>query len=171
VGNLLVVASVTAAAVFLVLTRRFNGADGFTASTWQTVGAAVCTLPFVVGGWSQHGSDLTRVGVEGWAYALCVLASTAIGSVAFNWGISRVPAVRASQLLNLTPVVGLLAAIIFLAESPAVVQLVGGGLVLLAVTLLVRAVEGEGLSAQVDPAQPAVPLADTRDLDSSDRAA
>ena len=153
-GNLLVVSSVIASAVFLVLTRRFNGADGFSASTWQTVGAAVCTLPFVLFGWRHDGSELAGAGVDGWVYALGVLAGTAIGSVAFNWGISRVPGVRASQLLNLTPLVGLLAAVVFLAESPSVVQYAGGGLVLLAVVLLVRAVEGgrgSGPVADIEP--------------------
>lgn len=171
VGNLLVVGSVTAAAIFLVLTRMFNGADGLSASTWQTTGAAVCTLPFVVGGWARNGSELVGAGPEAWAYAFGVLASTAIGSVAFNWGISRVPAVRASQLLNLTPVIGLLAAIVFLAESPSVVQYVGGGLVLLAVVVLVRAVEGDGQSTSDGPLRPVVPLVDATDSESSDRAA
>src|SRR3954451_6816596 len=64
-GNLLVVASVLAAAVFLVLTRHFNGADGFSASTWQTVGAAVSTLPFVLVGWHLGGSELAGAGPRG----------------------------------------------------------------------------------------------------------
>jgi drug/metabolite transporter (DMT)-like permease len=131
----------------------------------------VFTLPFVLGGWLRDGSELTSAGLEGWALVCGVLASTAIGSVAFNWGISRVPAVRASQLLNLTPVVGLLAAIVFLAESPSMVQYVGGGLVLLAVMVLVRAVEGEGRSTSDDSVRPAVPLVDAADTQSPDRAA
>lgn len=137
-GNLLVVASVSASAIFLVLTRTFNGADGLGASTWQTVGAAVCTAPFVAFGWQHGGTGLTSAGWVGWIFALAVLVSTAIGSVAFNFGISRVPGVRASQLLNLTPVVGLVAAIVFLRETPSLVQYAGGALVLLAVTVLVR---------------------------------
>jgi drug/metabolite transporter (DMT)-like permease len=137
-GNLLVVASVSASAIFLVLTRTFNGADGLGASTWQTVGAATCTSPVVIFGWSRDGSELVSAGWVGWAFALGVLVATAVGSVAFNWGISRVPGVRASQLLNLTPVVGLVAAIVFLRENPTIVQYVGGALVLLAVAVLVR---------------------------------
>ena len=138
VGNLLVVASVSASAIFLVLTRTFNGADGLGASTWQTLGAAVCTSPVVVVGWMHGGSELTSTGWVGWVYALSVLTSTAVGSVACNWGISRVPGVRASQLLNLTPVVGLVAAVVFLRETPSAVQYAGGALVLLAVAALVR---------------------------------
>ncbi|RNL79004.1 DMT family transporter [Nocardioides marmorisolisilvae] len=154
-GNLLVVASVSASAIYLVLTRTFNGADGLGASTWQTVGAAVCTSPFVLIGWSHGGSGLATAGWSGWAFALAVLASTAIGSVAFNFGISRVPGVRASQLLNLTPVVGLLAAIVFLRESPSILQYAGGALVLLAVAVLVRFVEADE-PAPVEPVEDVV---------------
>jgi drug/metabolite transporter (DMT)-like permease len=143
-GNVLVVASVSASAVFVILTRTYNGADGLSASTWQTVGAAVCTSPFVLIGWSHGGSSLPTAGAEGWMLCLGVLGTTAIGSVAFNWGISRVPAVTASQLLNLTPLVGLVAAVVLLGEDPSLPQYVGGVLVLAATVILVRTVEGDG---------------------------
>jgi drug/metabolite transporter (DMT)-like permease len=140
-GNLLVIASVGAAAAFLVVTRRYNADDGLNATAWQTAGGAVCTAPFVVAGWSTGGSRLTDVGVGGWALCLGVLLSTAAAGVAFNWGISRVPGVRASQLLNVTPIAGLSAAVIFLGERPGAGQLAGGALVVLAVVLLVRFTE------------------------------
>lgn len=140
-GNVLVVASVSASAVFVILTRGHNGADGLDASTWQTVGAAVTTSPFVLVGWSRGGSDLPGADLTTWALCLGVLGSTALGSVAFNWGITRVPAVTASQLLNLTPVVGLAAAVAVLGESPSLAQYGGGALVLLATVVLVRSVE------------------------------
>lgn len=151
-GNVLVVASVSASAVFLILTRTFNGADGLGASAWQNVGAAVCTSPFVTIGWLRRGSDLPHAGWAGWLLATGVLVSTAVGSVAFNWGISRVPGVRASQVLNLTPVVGVAAAIVFLRESPSPAQYVGGGLVLLAVILLVRTVDEDAPPLRSDAA-------------------
>jgi drug/metabolite transporter (DMT)-like permease len=53
-----------------------------------------------------------------------------------------VPGVRASQLLNVTPIAGLAAAVVFLAERPGAGQIVGGVLVVLAVALLVRFAEG-----------------------------
>jgi drug/metabolite transporter (DMT)-like permease len=153
VGNLLVIASVAAAAVFLVVTRRYNAGDGLNATAWQTAGGAVCTAPFVLVGWSTGGSRLTSVGLEGWALCLGVLVSTAAAGVAFNWGISRVPGVRASQLLNLTPIAGLVAAVVFLAERPGAGQLAGGALVVLAVVLLVRFAEqpaGTVVEAEAD---------------------
>ncbi|GAA3826842.1 DMT family transporter [Nocardioides panacisoli] len=142
-GNLLVVASVAAAAAFLVVTRKHNADDGLNASTWQTVGAAVGTTPFVAFGWLHDGSRLSYAGPSGWALCGAVLVCTAVASVCFNWGISRVPGVRASQLQNLTPVAGLLAAVLVLQERPSAIQLLGGVLVVAAIVVLAR--------AEVDP--------------------
>jgi drug/metabolite transporter (DMT)-like permease len=77
--------------------------------------------------------------------------------VAFNWGISRVPGVRASQLLNVTPIAGLTAAVVLLGERPGTGQLAGGALVVLAVALLVRFAE-----------QPADPVVAVRPDDVAD---
>lgn len=151
-GNVLVLSSVGASAAFLVVTRRYNTGDGLNASAWQTFGAAVCTSPFVAFGWWHSGSNLPAAGWEGWGYGLAVLISTAVAGVAFNWGISRVPGVRASQMLNLTPVIGLVCAIAVLSERPSGWQYSGGVVVLLAVIILVRSVEAsveEGPDAEL----------------------
>jgi hypothetical protein len=71
--------------------------------------------------------------------------------VSFNWGISRVPAVRASQVLALTPLVGLTAAVILLSEVPSPGQLVGGALVLLGVAVLDRVVNPGSLATTAGP--------------------
>jgi drug/metabolite transporter (DMT)-like permease len=154
-GNLLVLSSVGASAAFLIVTRRYNDNDGLNASAWQTFGAAVCTSPFVLFGWLHGGSRLPAAGWEGWGYGLVVLVSTAVAGVAFNWGISRVPGVRAAQLLNLTPVVGLVTAILVLDEAPSVWQLIGGAMILLAVVILVRSIEGTSDERVVEIADPA----------------
>lgn len=151
IGNLLVLSSVGASSAFLVATRKYNDDDGLNASAWQTFGAAVCTSPFVAFGWWYTGSNLPTAGWEGWGYGVAVLASTAVAGVAFNWGISRVPGVRASQLLNLTPVVGLVSAFLVLDERPAPWQYFGGAVILLAVVILVRSVESSGESVAPSP--------------------
>ena len=165
-GNVLVLSSVGASAAFLIVTRKYNDNDGLNASAWQTFGAAVCTSPFVVFGWVDNGSSLPAAGWEGWGYGLGVLASTAVAGVAFNRGISRVPGVRAAQLLNLAPVVGLATAILVLGESPSLWQLVGGAMILVAVVILVRSIEGTSHAPVVEIADPAhralaaMPMAD-----------
>ncbi len=142
VGNVFVVLSVAAAAAFLVVTRRHNTDDGLNASTWQTVGAAVGTSPFVAFGWWHAGSQLPAAGFDGVALCVGVLLCTIVASVCFNVGISRVSGVRASQLTNATPLAGLLAAVLLLGERPSVVQVVGGALVFTAIVVLARSESG-----------------------------
>jgi drug/metabolite transporter (DMT)-like permease len=58
--------------------------------------------------------------------------------VHFNRGIARVPAVRAGQLGNLTPVVGTLTAVAFLGDRPSLLRLAGGAGILLGLVLLLN---------------------------------
>ena len=138
-GNVLVLLAVVAAAVFLVATRRFNdGGDGLNASAWQTTGGALSVVPFVAISWSTGGSRLDTIGAAGWSACIAVVLCGAIGSVAFNRGIARVPAARAGQLGNLTPVVGTLTAVAFLGDRPSLLQLVGGAAILGGLALLLH---------------------------------
>jgi drug/metabolite transporter (DMT)-like permease len=130
-GNVLVLLAVVAAAVFLIATRRFNdGGDGLNASAWQTTGGALSVVPFVAISWSTGGSRLDTAGTAGWLACIAVVLCGAVGSVTFNRGIIRVPAARAGQLGNLTPVVGTLTAVVFLGDRPSLLQLVGGAAIL-----------------------------------------
>jgi hypothetical protein len=77
--------------------------------------------------------------------------------------------VRASQLLNLAPVVGLVSAVLVLDERPAPWQMFGGAVVLLAVVILVRSVEASGASAaeKVDDSPTRVLVADVPEREAS----
>ncbi|WP_433364901.1 DMT family transporter [Actinoplanes sp. CA-142083] len=136
-GNTLVLLAVLAAAVFLIATRRFNGnGAGLNESAWQSTGGALSVVPFVAASWSTGGTRLDTVGVAGWAACIAVVLCGAAGSVTFNQGIARVPAARAAQLGNLTPVVGTLTAVLFLGDRPALLQLAGGAAILAGLALL-----------------------------------
>jgi drug/metabolite transporter (DMT)-like permease len=138
-GNMLVLLAVVAAALFLIATRRVNGADnGLNASAWQSAGGALGVLPFVILSWSTGGSRLGTVGVAGWLACLAVVVCGAVGGVMFNRGIGRVPAVRAAQLGNLTPVVGTLTAVVFLGDRPSLLRVAGGVAILGGLALLLR---------------------------------
>jgi drug/metabolite transporter (DMT)-like permease len=136
-GNVLVLLAVVASSAFLVSTRRFNeDGDGLNESAWQTTGGALSVTPFVAVSWATGGTRLDTVGVAGWSACVAVLACGAVGGVLFNRGIARVPAVRAGQLGNLTPVVGTLTAVVFLGDRPSLLQLTGGAGILLGLALL-----------------------------------
>ena len=138
-GNVLVLLAVVAAAAFLICARRFNGgSDGLNAAAWQSTGGALSVLPFVTASWSTGGTRLDTVGAAGWAACIAVVACGAVGGVAFNRGIVRVPAARAAQLGNLTPVVGTLTAVAFLGDRPSLLQWVGGAGILGGIALLLE---------------------------------
>lgn len=144
-GNLLVVAAVMAGVVFLVAARRYGDEnDGLGAGAWQATGGALVTAPFVAVSWAGGGGRLVTASAPAWTACVGVVVCGAVASVAFNRGIGRVPATRAGQLANLTPVVGTLTAIVFLGERPSLLQLAGGVAILVGLTLLLR---GEPLPA------------------------
>jgi len=140
-GNVLVLLAVVSAAAFLIATRHFNDGDGLAESAWQSTGGALSVVPFVAASWSTGGTRLDTAGTAGWAACLAVVACGAVGGVLFNGGIARVPAARAAQLGNLTPVVGTLTAVAFLGDRPSLLQLAGGAAILVALSLLLRSPE------------------------------
>jgi drug/metabolite transporter (DMT)-like permease len=140
-GNVLVLLAVVAAAVFLICARRFNDdgdGDELNASAWQSTGGALSVVPFVTASWSTGGTRLDTIGAAGWLACIAVVACGAVGGVSFNRGIARVPAARAAQLGNLTPVVGTLTAVAFLGDRPSLLQWVGGAGILGGIALLLH---------------------------------
>jgi drug/metabolite transporter (DMT)-like permease len=138
-GNVLVLFAVVGASAYLILNRRFNhDGDGLNASAWQSTGGALSVVPFVAASWSTGGTRLDTVGVAGWLACIAVVVCGAVGAVTFNRGIGRVPAARAGQLGNLTPVVGTLTAVIFLGDHPSLLQLAGGAGILGGLALLLH---------------------------------
>jgi len=95
-------------------------------------------VPFVTISWSTGGTQLDTAGTTGWLACIAVLACGAVGSATFNRGIARVPATRAGQLANLTPVVGTLTAVAFLGDRPSPLQLAGGAAILAGLALLLH---------------------------------
>jgi drug/metabolite transporter (DMT)-like permease len=154
-GNVLVLLAVVAAAAFLIATRRFNDdGDGLNAGAWQTTGGALSVVPFVAVSWSTQGSQLGTVGAAGWLACIAVVACGAVGSVTFNRGIARVPAARAAQLANLTPVVGTLTAVAFVGDRPSPLQLIGGAAILASLALLLRSPAGPSQSSPQESSPP-----------------
>jgi len=94
------------------------------------VGAAVLVLHAV---WLPEFRDpqAWSVGLGPWALILVsALVSTALGSVAWNYGIARLGLGRASMFINLLPISGLAAAVVFLGEDLRPAHGIGFALVL-----------------------------------------
>jgi drug/metabolite transporter (DMT)-like permease len=157
-GNVLVLLAVVASALYLIATRRFNDdGDGLNQTAWQSTGGALSVAPFVAASWSTGGTRLDTVGAAGWAACLAVVACGAVGGVLFNTGIARVPAARAGQLANLTPVVGTLTAVLFLGDRPSPVQWAGGAAILAGLALLLRSEEIPCSATSSSPAASSAP--------------
>jgi len=138
-GNFLVLGASAAAAVYLIAARRLSeGGDGLNASAWQATGGALTTAPFMVLAWAHGGSRLDMAGPATWAACGAVLVCGALADVAFNRGIGRVPAARAGQVANLTPVVGTVTAVVILGDRPGPLQLAGGAAILAGLAVLLR---------------------------------
>jgi drug/metabolite transporter (DMT)-like permease len=152
-GNLLVLAAVTTAAVYVVATRRYSyDGDGLNASAWQTAGGALATAPFIAISWTGDGTRLDTAGAMALAACAGVLAFGMAAAVAFNHGIARIPAARAAQLLSFAPVVGTLSAVIVLGERPTPPQLAGGTAILFGLVLLLATDADTAPHAATEPA-------------------
>lgn len=137
-GNVFVLLAVVAAAVFVIATRHYQEVDGLNASAWQNLGGVLSVTPFVVFTWLTDGTRLDTAGAAGWLACAAVIAFGTLGSFAFNRGIPLVPAARAGQLRNLTPVVGTLAAVVVMGDRPSTLQLIGGAAILGGLVLLLH---------------------------------
>jgi drug/metabolite transporter (DMT)-like permease len=152
-GNVLVLLAVVASALYLIAARRLNeDGDGLNESAWQSTGGALSVAPVVALSWATGGTRLDTAGAPAWAACLAVVACGAIGGVLFNRGIARVPAARAGQLGNLTPLVGTLTAVAFLGDRPSLVQLGGGAAILAGLVLLLRFQEEPCSATSTSPA-------------------
>ncbi|MFI6070573.1 DMT family transporter [Actinoplanes sp. NPDC051343] len=156
-GNVLVLLAVVASALFLIATRRFNEGDGLNESAWQSTGGALSVAPFVAASWSTGGTRLDTVGATGWSVCLAVVICGAVGGVLFNRGIARVPATRAGQLGNLTPIVGTLTAVVFLGDRPSLIQWAGGAAILTGLVLLLHTEEKPCSATSSSPAASSAP--------------
>jgi len=74
--------------------------------------------------------------VLGVAYLAIVI--TALGYLAWNWGLARIPATRAAIFLTVQPVLGAVLGIAFLGEAFTAFTAVGGALIVLGLVITVR---------------------------------
>ncbi|MCE3551787.1 EamA family transporter [Pseudonocardia sp. RS11V-5] len=137
-GNLLVLAAVACGAAFTVWSRhaRDDNGEGLSPTTWQFLGAAVAVSPFVLGSLATGGTRLATAEPRVVVAAVVVLCCGLGALFAFNIGIRTVTATRAALLENLQPVAGTATAVALLGESLGVGQALGGGLVVVGLTLL-----------------------------------
>jgi len=135
---LLVLAGVAYASYSLIGRGILTRHSPLLVTAWSIGWGAVTMLPLAA---LEHASGavprLTPASVAGTLYLAVVI--TALGYLAWNYALERVPASRAAIFLNLQPLVGAILGVGVLGEPLTPYTLAGGVLVLVGLTLTVKA--------------------------------
>lgn len=131
-GDLLVLAGIFCAAVYVLVARRTaDQVDALTMTAYQFASGFLCFLPFSIGEWVT-GGETAPLHQSAWSWVVATgigVGAYACSFLLYNFAIARVSAGRAAMILNLMPVFGVLIAVIFLREHPAAWQLVGAAMI------------------------------------------
>lgn len=127
-GDLLVMLSMVAAAIYILLSKHLLRKYGPVEITvWMIlIGTGLLVL------WSEAVDPLRfHFSPEIWAAAAAQgLIATAAAYLCWNWGLARVPASRAGVFLNLEPLVGTCLGVAILHEVLGAMALLGGAMIL-----------------------------------------
>lgn len=106
-------------------------------TAWSIGWGAAAMLPLTALEWTQGAA--VRLGPRSIVGALYLaLVITALGYLAWNWALERVPAPRAAIFLNIQPLVGALLGAYYLGEPLTAFTLTGGALILVGLTLTLK---------------------------------
>ncbi len=138
VGNVLVIAAVCCAAIYLVWSRRTaqSSVEGLGVTAWQFIGSTLAVSPFVAVSWMNRGTHFTSARPAQLLAALVVLGSTVAAMAAFNRSIPSVSASRAGLLLSLQPIAGAVTAATVLGEPLSAHTAIGGALIVLGIVVM-----------------------------------
>ncbi len=147
-GDGLVLASLLLSAAFTVWQARLlPGRDPVAVTAVQFLGAALGALAFTV---VTEGAPAAPGGPGPvLAVAALALAGTLAPFTLFAYGQSRVAAEVAGAFLNLEPLVGAMAGIVFFANPVGARQAIGGAAILAGIGLSSLPLAGRGRSAEV----------------------
>ena len=153
-GDLLVIASLMTALVWILLSKRLMQTHSPPVVTAYTIYSGMGMLVIVIFGAQWFAQLLhmkiqpvpfAHVSVKAWvALAISGVLCTATTTLLWNWGINNVPASRAGVFLNIEPALGSILGVEVLGEKLGPYAWLGGALILAAaVTLTTRSHETE----------------------------
>jgi drug/metabolite transporter (DMT)-like permease len=132
-GDLLVLAGILCAAVYVLVARNIPGhIDTLAMTAHQFAAGLALLLPFGITEWATGGESLpTHQSAGQWATALLIgIAGFACSFLLYNRAIASISASRSSIILNLMPVFGTASAILVLGESFTIRQGIGAALII-----------------------------------------
>ena len=116
-----------------VLTRH----PAIAVTAWSIAWGVAAMLPLAALEWSA-GAELRLTGGAVLGVLYLALLITALGYLAWNWALERVPAPRAAIFLNIQPLVGALLGVYYLGEPLTAFTVAGGALIVSGLTLTVK---------------------------------
>ena len=133
-GAVLMLASVVAWAAYTVAAKRISGVDPIVTITCTSIIGTVFLIPMVVV--ELAGKPLPAPSLEAWlSVAYLGIAATGLALIIYSWGLRELDATVVGVYVNLVPIIGVLSAVLFLGESLAPLQIVGGTLALVGMWL------------------------------------
>lgn len=127
--------SVEHSCYLLMLAQWLRQRSAVQVTVYNCVFGALWLLPYVV--WRGFGFPWAQVAPLTWAaFAWTVVPTTIYGFLAWNWAMSKVGAVAATNLFYLMPVSAALAAWALLGEPITAGQVLGGVVILAGIVLL-----------------------------------
>src|SRR5581483_9431140 len=144
VGDLLVFASMFAALVMILISKRLMADYG----SLQVTAAMLVIGTVILLLWTEVTHPVrTHFSTHVWLAVIAqgVLATTG-AYVFWNWGLARVPAARAGVFLNLEPLLGTLLGVIILHERLGASGIWGGVLILISAAYFSRRPQGSSRS-------------------------
>jgi drug/metabolite transporter (DMT)-like permease len=151
VGDALVLAGLLSAGLYVVVARTIaDSVDTLTMTAHQFAASLALALPFALVRWAAGAEQILEPRpLSSWVAALGVGIVGYGGSfLLYNFAIAHVQAGLSSMVLNLMPVFGLAAAVLFLGESVNPAGLLGGLLVISSILIFPNDAEAEAQAAE-----------------------
>jgi drug/metabolite transporter (DMT)-like permease len=106
------------------LLGRYTGLEVTAYATWGGTFLLLPAIPALVHAWPHAGRQPTVAAV------FLGLAPSALGFVAWGYGVSRLPVTVATASLYLVPPIALLVGYVWLGDKPTPAELIGGAIAL-----------------------------------------
>lgn len=131
-GNALMLGTVVIWAIYTILAKRLADFDQLTVTAHSTAIGTLLLAPFAL--FELWGKSFPEISAGGWLSVLYLGAAASAGAYwLYNRSLKYLEAGQTAQFMNLLPIVGVATAVLFLGESLALWQVVGGALALIGV--------------------------------------
>jgi drug/metabolite transporter (DMT)-like permease len=104
------------------LLGRYTGLEVTAYATWAGTAMLLPAIPALAHAWPQAGPRATAAAV------FLGLAPSALGFVAWGYGVARLPVTVATASLYLVPPIAILVGYVWLGDKPTAIELIGGGI-------------------------------------------